>query len=136
PALQQEMQSAECETAANGGLRLVVAVDYGGRWDMAQAARTLARQCLQGELAVDAIDETRLAQHMSLHAHSAPDLFIRTGGEHRLSNFLLWDLAYSELYFSATLWPDFDAGQLRQAADWFASRERRFGCVGTAGTAE
>lgn len=129
PALQEEMASAERDTAANDGLNLVVAVDYGGRWDVAQAAQALARECLRGELDADAIDATQLARHMSLRQHTAPDLFIRTGGERRLSNFLLWDLAYSELYFTPTLWPDFDAGQLRQAAQWFAARERRFGCV-------
>lgn len=129
PTLQEEMAAAERDTVGNNGLQLVVAVDYGGRWDVAQAARALAQQCVRGELAVDAINEQRLASHMSLNLHDAPDLFIRTGGERRLSNFLLWDLAYSELFFSDTLWPDFDAPELTQAVHWYGSRERRFGCV-------
>lgn len=131
-ALQQQMTDAERETAANDGLRLVVAVDYGGRWDVVQAARALADDCVRGELAVDAIDESQLARHLSMAPHGAPDLFIRTGGERRLSNFLLWDLAYSELYFTDALWPDFDAAALHQAVDWFGARERRFGRLSSA----
>lgn len=128
-ALQREMTNAERDTTANDGLQLVIAVDYGGRWDAAQAARALAQECMRGHMDPNAIDEAQLARHMSLNKHGAPDLFIRTGGERRLSNFLLWDLAYSELYFTDTLWPDFDAAALETAVDWYASRERRFGCV-------
>lgn len=128
-ALQREMATAESETQANDGLQLVIAVDYGGRWDVAQAAQTLAGKCARGELDADAIDETQVARHMTLHALGDPDLFIRTGGERRISNFLLWDLAYSELYFTDTLWPDFDSDQLAQALDWYAGRDRRFGRV-------
>lgn len=129
PALQEKMADAERDTADNDGLQLVVAVDYGGRWDVVQAARGLARKCARGELDAEAIDEAQLARYMSLNMHDAPDLFIRTGGERRLSNFLLWDLAYTELFFTDTLWPDFDGAQLEQAVCWYASRERRFGCV-------
>jgi len=96
PALQQEMSAAEQETRHNCGLQLVVAVDYGGRWDIARAAQNLANACIQGEVAVDTIDEALFARYLHAPAQSAPDLFIRTGGEQRLSNFLLWDLAYSE----------------------------------------
>lgn len=129
PALQQQMAAAERDTQANDGLQLIIAVDYGGRWDIAQAARSLARQTASGEIDPESIDEQQLARHMSLNPFKAPDLFIRTGGECRLSNFLLWDLAYSELYFSDILWPDFDTTALKQAVAWYGSRERRFGCV-------
>lgn len=131
--LQQEMATAEHDTAANDGLQLVVAVDYGGRWDITQSARALAAACVRGDMAPDAIDEQQLACHMSLNRHTAPDLFIRTGGERRLSNFLLWDLAYSELYFTDTLWPDFDGAALERAVAWYACRERRFGRISPAG---
>jgi undecaprenyl diphosphate synthase len=127
PELQQRMTRAEQVTAANDQLRLCIAANYGGRWDIAQSARALAREVLAGRLAPDAIDETLLASHVCLHDLPAPDLFIRTGGDHRISNFLLWQLAYCELYFTDTLWPDFDAAALRAAIDDFAGRERRFG---------
>jgi undecaprenyl diphosphate synthase len=127
PELQQRMTRAEQVTAANAQLRLCIAANYGGRWDVAQAARALAREVLAGRLAPDAIDETLLASQVCLSDLPAPDLFIRTGGDHRISNFLLWQLAYCELYFTDTLWPDFDAAALRAAIDDFAGRERRFG---------
>lgn len=127
PSLQKEMASAERQTQANDGLQLVVAVDYGGRWDVVQAAKTLAARCARGEIEAGAIDETMFARSMMLSAVGEPDLFIRTGGEQRLSNFLLWDLAYSELFFTDTLWPDFNADLMAQAMAWYAGRERRFG---------
>ena len=127
PELQQRMTRAEQITAANAQLRLCIAANYGGRWDVAQAARALAREVLAGRLAPDAIDESLLASQVCLNDLPAPDLFIRTGGDHRISNFLLWQLAYCELYFTDTLWPDFDAAALRAAIDDFAGRERRFG---------
>src|SRR5699024_135171 len=133
PALQQEMSAAEQETRHNCGLQLVVAVDYGGRWDIARAAQNLANACIQGEVAVDTIDEALFARYLHAPAQSAPDLFIRTGGEQRLSNFLLWDLAYSELYFTDVFWPDFNAEELAGAVQWYATRERRFGRIATAG---
>ena len=95
-----------------------------------EAARALAREAAAGRIDADAIDETALDAHIALHDLPAPDLFIRTGGEHRISNFLLWQLAYCELYFCDTLWPDFDAAALRAAIDDFAGRERRFGMTG------
>jgi len=131
--LQQEMAHAEHVTQANDGLQLVIAIDYGGRWDITQAAATLAAQCARGELAPEAIDEASLAQHLCLHPFGEPDLFVRTGGESRVSNFLLWDLAYSELYFSALLWPDFDRDALAAAVAWYASRDRRYGRLPRAG---
>lgn len=126
-ALQREMRDAEHLTRANGAIDLVIAIDYGGRWDVVQAARHLAEECCAGRLDPHAIDEQALARHTALAGFSDPDLFIRTGGERRVSNFLLWDLAYSELYFSDTLWPDFDSDSLAQAIDWFGQRQRRFG---------
>ena len=125
--LQAQIAAAEERTAHNTGLKLQVAVSYGGRWDIVQAARTLAAQCASGALAVTAIDEARFAQALELGALPDPDLLIRTGAERRLSNFLLWNLAYAELYFSDLLWPDFEAAEFARALAFFAGRERRFG---------
>jgi len=128
-ALQRNMRRAEELTAANKSLDLVIAVDYGGRWDIVQAARRLAEQVERGELGADQVDDDRYARMLSLSAFPPPDLFIRTGGERRLSNFLLWDLAYTEMYFSDILWPDFDGDRLSEAVDWYLGRERRFGRI-------
>ena len=125
--LQAQIAAAEARTAGNSGLKLQIAVSYGGRWDIVQAARTLAAQCVSGALPVAAIDETRFAAALELGALPDPDLLIRTGAERRLSNFLLWNLAYAELYFSDLLWPDFDATEFARALAFFAGRERRFG---------
>jgi undecaprenyl diphosphate synthase len=130
PELRERMTRAEQVTATNSRLHLCVAANYGGRWDLAQAARTLAQAAAQGRLDPASIDESLLGEALSLHDLPAPDLFIRTGGDHRISNFLLWQLAYTELYFTDTLWPDFDATALRQAIADFAGRERRFGLTG------
>jgi undecaprenyl diphosphate synthase len=130
PELQQRMARAEHVTADNARLRLCIAANYGGRWDVAQAARALALEVHSGQRDASTIDEAALAPHFALHDLPAPDLFIRTGGEHRISNFLLWQLAYCELYFTDTLWPDFDAAALRAAIQDFAGRERRFGLTG------
>ncbi len=125
--LQARMAASEELTAANAGLRLQVAVSYGGRWDILQAARKLAAAVASGALRVDAIDEARFARELSLHDLPDPDLFIRTGGDHRISNFLLWNLAYTEIYVSDILWPDFDLAQFETALAAFATRERRYG---------
>lgn len=125
--LQQRIAETEAHLAANTGLRLQVAVSYGGRWDVVSAARELARQAASGALRPEQIDEARFGAALQLGALPDPDLFIRTGGETRLSNFLLWNLAYTELHFSDVLWPDFDAAALQQALDRYAQRERRFG---------
>jgi undecaprenyl diphosphate synthase len=127
PELQQRMQRAEQVTRGNTRLHLCIAANYGGRWDMAQAARAIAIEVHAGRIAPEAIDEATLSPHFALSDLPPPDLFIRTGGEHRISNFLLWQLAYCELYFTDTLWPDFDAAALRAAVADFAGRERRFG---------
>lgn len=128
--LCQAIAAAEARTAGNDGLRLVIAANYGGRWDVLNAARQLARAAAAGEIMPDAIDESDLQAGLSLAELPAPDLFIRTGGEQRISNFLLWQLAYTELYFTDSLWPDFDEAALDVAIDWFASRQRRFGRTG------
>jgi len=129
PSLRRAIAQAEAETR-DGETSLVIAADYGGRWDMAQAARQLAERVKSGELDPEAIDEYSLHQHTSLAGLSDPDLLIRTGGELRISNFLLWQCAYTELYFSPILWPDFGAEELRIAAHDFHQRQRRFGCSG------
>ncbi len=128
--LRQRMIAAMSRTAGNDALHLNIAVNYGGRWDIVQAARKAAEAVARGELRADEIDE-HLLNHWTCLAELPPlDLFIRTGGETRVSNFLLWQLAYAELYFTDTLWPDFDQACLRSAIEDFASRERRFGRTG------
>ena len=125
--IQAKMAQAELLTAGNRAIRLNIAAGYGGRWDVAQAARALARDAAEGRIAVDAIDEAALARGLALADQPEPDLFIRTGGDLRISNFLLWQLADTELWFTETLWPDLDRATLGQALADFASRERRFG---------
>jgi len=129
PRLRARITAAEQLTGNNTGLSLNVAASYGGRWDIARAARALAREVAAGERDPESVDESALAGHLCLGDLPAPDLFVRTGGEQRISNFLLWQLAYTELYFTDVLWPDFDAAEMRRAIDWFASRQRRFGRV-------
>ena len=121
------MAAAEVQTAGNGRLQLAIAASYGGRQDIAAAARALAMDVAAGRLRAEDIDEAAVATRMALADLPAPDLFIRTGGDLRISNFLLWQLAYTELWFTDTLWPDVDAGVLQQALDDYAGRERRFG---------
>jgi undecaprenyl diphosphate synthase len=128
--LRREMERAERVTAGNTRLAVNVAVNYGGRWEILDAARRIARAAAAGELDPDALDERALGAYMALAPDlPEPDLFIRTGGEQRLSNFLLWHLAYTELYFTETLWPDFDAEAFARALAAYAERERRFGGV-------
>jgi len=129
PALRERMRQAMARTGGNGALALNIAVNYGGRWDIAHAARLAAQAVQRGDLEAAAIDEQALARFFCLADLPPVDLFIRTGGEQRISNFLLWQSAYSELYFSDVLWPDFDAACLDQAITEFARRERRFGRV-------
>ena len=128
--LQTRIAQAEALTAGNATLNFQIAANYGGRWDIVRAARAAAQRVVAGELTVDAIDEAAFAAGLSLAQLPPPDLFIRTGGERRISNYLLWDLAYSELYFTDTLWPDFDRQALARAMAWFRGRERRFGKTG------
>lgn len=126
-ALRDRIAKAEALTRANTRMTLVIAVAYGGRWDIAVAARELARRAVAGEITLDAIDETSLGALVALSDSPDPDLLIRTGGEQRISNFLLWNLAYTELYFCDTLWPDFGAAELGLAIEHFGRRQRRFG---------
>ena len=125
--LKQRMQDAESLTASNTGLGLMVAVAYGGRWDITQASRSLAGDVEAGKIATADITEELLGARLALAGIPDPDLLIRTGGEQRISNFLLWNLAYTELYFSEALWPEFSPAHLQTAFEHFAQRERRFG---------
>jgi undecaprenyl diphosphate synthase len=125
--LQARMAASEQLTAANQGLKLQVAVSYGGRWDILQAARKLAAEAASGALRPEDIDEARFARELALGDVPDPDFFIRTGGDHRISNFLLWNLAYTEIHVCEVLWPDFDVAHFEAALAAFASRERRFG---------
>lgn len=130
PKLRDLMESAVELTTANTGLQLNIAVNYGGRWDIARAARRLAEKVEQGDMKAEGIDVECLAEELCLSHIPEPDLFIRTGGEQRISNFLLWQLAYTELYFTETLWPDFSEKCLDEALHWYAGRQRRFGQTG------
>ncbi len=125
--LQARFAAAEERTAGNGGLKLQVAVSYGGRWDIIQATQKLVKECSSGALRPEDITEGRFGAELALAGLPQADLLIRTGGEYRVSNFLLWDLAYAELYFSPRLWPDFAVADLEDALAFFTSRERRFG---------
>ena len=128
--LQARIQAAEERTAANTGLNLIIAVAYGGRWDITHAAQSLAQRVQAGEIQADDVDESMVSEALALSGLPDPDLLIRTGGEQRISNFLLWNLAYSELYFCDSLWPDFDESEFRAALDYYAQRQRRFGKTG------
>ncbi len=125
--LRQRMHTAMQSTAGNTQLQVNVAVNYGGRWDIAQACRQAAQAVINGELSLDEIDEAHLDHWMTLGGSPPLDLLIRTGGELRLSNFLLWQAAYAELYFTDTLWPDFDQACLQRAIEDYVQRERRYG---------
>ncbi|MBO9717843.1 MAG: di-trans,poly-cis-decaprenylcistransferase [Pseudoxanthomonas sp.] len=126
-AIRERMGAAEAQTAGNRRLQLNIAASYGGRQDIAAAARALAVEVAAGRLRPEDIDEAAVGARVALADLPPPDLFIRTGGDQRVSNFLLWQLAYTELWFTETLWPDVDAGVLQQALDDYAGRERRFG---------
>ncbi|KPJ94678.1 MAG: UDP pyrophosphate synthase [Gammaproteobacteria bacterium SG8_11] len=128
--LQKRLHESEQFTENNTGLILVVAVNYGGRWDITQAAQQVAQKALSGELQASDITPELIGQHVSLADLPEPDLFIRTGGEQRVSNFLLWQLAYTELFFTETLWPDFSTAKLDEAILSFSKRQRRFGRTG------
>lgn len=128
--LQRKIADAESLTANNTGVTLNIAANYGGRWDITQASRRLAEQVAAGTLVPTDINEQLLSEHMQLADLAPVDLLIRTGGEHRISNFLLWQLAYAELYFTPVLWPDFGEEAFSDAIAAFVSRERRFGCTG------
>jgi undecaprenyl diphosphate synthase len=124
--IQDLIRRAEAKTARNARLTLTIAANYGGRWDILQAARKMAEEAVR-EGRAGVIEEQAFAQHLAMAYAPEPDLFIRTGGETRISNFLLWQLAYTELYFTDTFWPDFNGDTLADAIASYARRERRFG---------
>ena len=128
--LQQNIEKSEQLTANNTGLVLSVAANYGGRWDIANAAKQLASQVKNNEISLDDINEDLLHNHICLAELPVLDLLIRTGGDYRISNFLLWQAAYAEFYFTDILWPDFNDEQFEKAIDVFDQRERRFGKTG------
>ena len=125
PALQQLIAKAEADTAANTTITLTVCANYGGRWDMLQAAQ--AWQAAHPDRSLQELDEAELARYLSTAYAPEVDLLIRTGGEYRVSNFMLWQAAYAEIFYTDLLWPDFSAETLREALAWFATRDRRFG---------
>ena len=128
--LIERIRNAEALTADNTGLRLQVAVAYGGRWDIVEAARSVAARAASGEISADSIDEATFAAELQLGTAPDPDLLIRTGGEQRISNFLLWNLAYAELWFTDVLWPDFGAAEFDAALAHYSQRQRRYGHTG------
>jgi undecaprenyl diphosphate synthase len=130
PELRRLIADSEQRTAHNSRLNLTVCANYGGRWDVAQAAERAAREQLAAGRTEVRIDADAIERRLALAFAPDPDLLIRTGGERRISNFLLWQLAYSELYFSDVLWPDFDAAELDAALLWYSGRQRRFGMTG------
>jgi undecaprenyl diphosphate synthase len=127
--LQNLIVKAERLTSKNTGLQFVVAINYGGRWDITNTFRTIAQKIKDGKINPEDIDEDMIQASISLADLPEPDLFIRTGGEMRISNYLLWQLAYTELYFTECLWPDFSPEELDKALIWYGGRERRFGCI-------
>jgi undecaprenyl diphosphate synthase len=131
PTLQEMIHAAQRDTAANRRMTLTIAANYGGRWDILQATSALMRARAAAGADLNApVTESELAQYLAMSFAPEPDLFIRTGGEQRISNFLLWQLAYTELYFCDAYWPDFDTQALQEAIAWYGRRERRFGRTG------
>lgn len=125
--LQNTISKSESLTSSNTGLHLNVAANYSGRWDITQVFQSIAKDLAVNDLSRDDINEDLISNRLSLADINEPDLFIRTGGEQRISNYFLWQLAYTELYFTDVLWPDFSSEELDKAIDWFSSRQRRFG---------
>ena len=130
PAVKSRILESESLTRSNTGMIFTVALNYGGRWDIGQACRKIAEEISEGAIEPSSVNEEMVERYLSTHGMPEPDLFIRTGGEKRISNFLLWQLAYTELYFSDVLWPDFGEKELQSALDAYASRQRRFGKTG------
>ena len=128
--LRKLIGEAEARTADNRRMDLVIAANYGGHWDITEACRTVAGRVLSGELTPEEITPGTIAEEICISDLPEPDLFIRTGGEKRISNFLLWQLAYTEFYFCDCLWPDFDEREMQLAIDEFQRRQRRFGKTG------
>ena len=130
PKLLDLVEDTEQKTRKNDALVLQIALSYGGRWDLANAARTIATRVANGELGPEEVDEACLASELSFADLPDVDLFIRTGGELRISNFILWQAAYAEFYFTDILWPDFKVGEFHKAIEHFSRRQRRFGRTG------
>jgi undecaprenyl diphosphate synthase len=128
--LQDQIASTETLTQDNQTMTLNVAANYGGQWDIVNAMKMISKKVAAGEISADDVDEAMLESALSLADTPHPDLFIRTGGEHRISNFMIWQLAYSEFVFSDVLWPDFSEQEMHAALDEYASRQRRFGKTG------
>lgn len=127
PSLQEEIARAMADTATNSGIQFTVATNYGGRQEIVQACRAIARQIDQGQLSPEEVDEAVFERHLYTQGLQDPDLLIRTSGEMRISNFLLWQLAYAEMYITDTLWPDFDRSEFHRALSSYQQRHRRFG---------
>jgi len=125
--LQRTISDAETLTLNNNGLRLIISANYGGRWDIVTSCKIIIEKINAGEITIDEFNESLMNKTLSLGDLAEPDLFIRTGGEKRISNFLMWQLAYTEMYFTDILWPDFGSNQLDKAMAWFSDRQRRFG---------
>lgn len=128
--LQKKIAEAEALTAKNTGMVVNIAANYGGKWDITEAAKSVALRVQSGDLQPNDITEDLFAAELTMADLPAVDLLIRTSGECRISNFMLWQLAYAEMYFTDAFWPDFDEDKLVDAISWFVSRERRFGCTG------
>ncbi|EMA8959491.1 di-trans,poly-cis-decaprenylcistransferase [Vibrio fluvialis] len=128
--LQTKIAQAEALTANNTGLVVNIAANYGGKWDITKAARDIAVKVARGEINPSEIDEALITEHLTMSDIPEVDLLIRTSGECRISNFMLWQLAYAEMYFTPVFWPEFGEDSLIEAVTWFVNRERRFGCTG------
>ncbi|MGY3570497.1 isoprenyl transferase [Vibrio paucivorans] len=128
--LQKKIAEAEAKTAQNTGMVINIAANYGGKWDITQAMSALAQKVESGELSSSDINEELITQHLTMSDIPEVDLLIRTSGECRISNFMLWQLAYAEMYFTPIYWPEFGEDSLVEAVTWFVNRERRFGCTG------
>ncbi|EJF7264477.1 isoprenyl transferase [Vibrio parahaemolyticus] len=128
--LQKKIVEAENLTASNTGMVINIAANYGGKWDITEAAKALALKTRNGEIRVEDINEQLITEHLTMADLPEVDLLIRTSGECRISNFMLWQMAYAEMYFTPEFWPEFDEDSLVEAVTWFINRERRFGCTG------
>ncbi|EJG0322419.1 isoprenyl transferase [Vibrio parahaemolyticus] len=128
--LQKKIVEAENLTASNTGMVINIAANYGGKWDITEAAKALALKARNGEIRVEDINEKLITEHLTMADLPEVDLLIRTSGECRISNFMLWQMAYAEMYFTPEFWPEFDEDSLVEAVTWFINRERRFGCTG------
>ncbi|BBM64030.1 MULTISPECIES: isoprenyl transferase [Vibrio] len=128
--LRGKIAEAEALTESNTGMVINIAANYGGKWDITEAAKALASKARNGEIRIEDINEQLITQHLTMADLPEVDLLIRTSGECRISNFMLWQMAYAEMYFTEEYWPDFDEDSLVEAVTWFINRERRFGCTG------